>query len=42
MHLKGMKGVGDLPVVEGVHMLGNMVMEVCDRVPDSARISSKA
>lgn len=38
---KGYEGVGDLPVVEGVHMLGNMVMEVCDRVPDSARNISK-
>ena len=39
---KGYEGVGDLPVVEGVHMLGNMVMEVCDRVPDSARNISKS
>ena len=39
---KGYEGVGDLPVVEGVHMLGNMVMEVCDRVPDSARDISKS
>lgn len=38
---KGYEGVGNLPVVEGVHMLGNMVMEVCDRVPDSARNISK-
>lgn len=38
---KGYEGVGDLPVVEGVHMLDNMVMEVCDRVPDSARNISK-
>lgn len=38
---KGYEGVGDLPVVEGVHMLGNMVMEVCDRIPDSARNISK-
>ena len=38
---KGYEGVGDLPVVEGVHMLGNMVMEVCDRVPDSAKSISK-
>lgn len=39
---KGYEGIGDLPVVEGVHMLGNMVMEVCDRVPDSARDISKS
>lgn len=39
---KGYEGVGDLPVVEGVHMLGNMVMEVCDRVPDSAKSISKS
>ena len=39
---KGYEGVGDLPVVEGVHMLGNMVMEVCDRIPDSARNISKS
>ena len=39
---KGYEGVGNLPVVEGVHMLGNMVMEVCDRIPDSARNISKS
>lgn len=39
---KGYEGIGDLPVVEGVHMLGNMVMVVCDRVPDSARDISKS
>lgn len=39
---KGYEGVGDLPVVEGVHMLGNMVMEVCDRIPDSAKNISKS
>ena len=33
---KGYEGADGLPVVDGVHMLGNTVMEVCDRVPDSA------
>lgn len=33
---KGYEGADGLPVVDGVHMLGNTVMEVCDRIPDSA------
>lgn len=39
---KGYEGVNGLPVVDGVHMLDNIVMEVCDRVPDSARDISKS